>query len=441
MSRRSEGIRSLCPNQAAAFVGATVAAAAEESSDEGHIAAEIAFESEQQALDTDTELMAAVTGITVEAMRRALLFQQSFAAFADLISARYPDPVAGIWVDPAPAVTGHIRFVGSVPQSVVTEAESEGLDIRFYASGGLTLEDRSRQTELLAKGLQESGFEQFETYFDVRVNRHVITLGTHSRRAPFTVQSVSDLVLGYLKTRGPAGGWSPTVAVLDPSLVDISILEGPGPVIDLLHSRGGNRLTDDGSIECTSGWSVTKNGVDGILTAGHCTGLNQFIDPNAAPYSMAFQDQEYYNGSRGDVEWHTTTHIEFAEFYSDATTIGAVTSTRSTATMPGNARRAVLAADRARRHRDLQDLLRPRRGSLCHGGSRSVRQMARRPAHLGRGHPRPPHPTPWSLVAGARLPHLERAEPIRPHQAGLPACGELGNLTSSTMAGFHSSWT
>src|SRR5262249_9158989 len=34
--------------------------------------------------------------------------------------------------------------------------------------------------------------------------------------------------------------------------------------------------------------------------------------------------------------------------------------------------RAVLAADRARRHRDLQDVPRPRRGPLHHGGSRSL---------------------------------------------------------------------
>ena len=94
--------------------------------------------------------------------------------------------------------------------------------------------------------------------------------------------------------------------------------------------------------------------------------------------------------------------------------------------------RAVLAADRARRHRDLQDLPRPRRGPLHHGGSRSLRQMARRPAHLGRSHPQPPHPTPRPLLARTSLPHLEPPQRLRPHQAGLPDCGEPGSLTSTT---------
>ena len=83
-------------------------------------------------------------------------------------------------------------------------------------------------------------------------------------------------------------------------------------------------------------------------------------------------------------------------------------------------------------HRDLQDVPRPRRGPLHHGGSRSLRQMARRPANLGRSHPRRPHPTPRPLVAGTSLPHLERPQRLRPHQARPPDCAEPGRLTSST---------
>ena len=45
--------------------------------------------------------------------------------------------------------------------------------------------------------------------------------------------------------------------------------------------------------------------------------------------------------------------------------------------------RTLLAAHRAPRHPDLQDVPGRRRGPLHHGGRRSLRQMARRPAHLG----------------------------------------------------------
>jgi 2-deoxy-D-gluconate 3-dehydrogenase len=50
--------------------------------------------------------------------------------------------------------------------------------------------------------------------------------------------------------------------------------------------------------------------------------------------------------------------------------------------------------------------------------------MACRPAHLGRGHQRPPHPAPRPVVARTSLPHLERPQHVRPHQAGPPNSGE-----------------
>jgi hypothetical protein len=60
----------------------------------------------------------------------------------------------------------------------------------------------------------------------------------------------------------------------------------------------------------------------------------------------------------------------------------------------------------------MQDKPRLRRGPLHHGGRRSLRQMARRPAHLGPGHPRGPHPAPRPLVARKSLPNLERPQHV-----------------------------
>ena len=83
--------------------------------------------------------------------------------------------------------------------------------------------------------------------------------------------------------------------------------------------------------------------------------------------------------------------------------------------------RAVLADHRERRHRDLEGVPRSRRGPVHHGGSRSLRQVARRPAQLGRGFSRQPHSAPRSVGARPGIPHLECPQRVRPHQAGLPA--------------------
>src|ERR671910_3608146 len=70
--------------------------------------------------------------------------------------------------------------------------------------------------------------------------------------------------------------------------------------------------------------------------------------------------------------------------------------------------RAVLVAARARRDRDLQYVPRSLRRPLHHRRGRSLRQVARRTAHLGQSAPRLPHPARRSVVAGTSLPTLER---------------------------------
>lgn len=114
----------------------------------------------------------------------------------------------------------------------------------------------------------------------------------------------------------------------------LKIVRGDGDIVEEQHSRGGNWLRDDGVRECTSGWSVSRPNGDGIVTAAHCTGLNEFEQPGITPYGMTFRDQE--RGSGGDVEYHTTTHVEYAEFYSNATTIRNVNGIRTTSSMDGN---------------------------------------------------------------------------------------------------------
>jgi DNA-binding HxlR family transcriptional regulator len=69
---------------------------------------------------------------------------------------------------------------------------------------------------------------------------------------------------------------------------------------------------------------------------------------------------------------------------------------------------------------------------IHHGGRRSLRQMARRATHLGRSHPRSPHPTARPLVARTSLPHLERPQRLRSHQARLRDRCDPGRLTAST---------
>ena len=123
-------------------------------------------------------------------------------------------------------------------------------------------------------------------------------------------------------------------ATVDPLDIDLTVIQGSGPLVTLQHSRGGNLLRDDGIGECTSGWSVRGPNGDGILTAAHCSGLNQFVQPGVSLYSMVWRSQR--RDFRGDVEYHTTSHWELAEFYANSTSIRDVTGIRPTGSMVGN---------------------------------------------------------------------------------------------------------
>ncbi|AOE49420.1 chymotrypsin family serine protease [Kangiella sediminilitoris] len=73
---------------------------------------------------------------------------------------------------------------------------------------------------------------------------------------------------------------------------------------------------------------------DGIVTAAHCTGLNQFEESTSSIYGMTWRSEERGNG---DAEYHTTSHIEPAEFYATSASIRDVNSIKSTIFMfPGS---------------------------------------------------------------------------------------------------------
>ena len=167
---------------------------------------------------------------------------------------------------------------------------------------------------------------------------------------------------------------------VDDGDIAVSIDDREGPFIELTHTRGGNWLRDDGVNECTSGWSVNGSAGNGVLTAGHCTGLNQFVQPGVAPYGMTFRGQEYHNGSRGDVEWHTTTHIELAEFYANATNIRPVTAVELTHTMTGD---PVCFYGRASNDRECNLLVAAVNVTVVDDNGNTVHDLSRSNAYAG----------------------------------------------------------
>ena len=92
-------------------------------------------------------------------------------------------------------------------------------------------------------------------------------------------------------------------------------------VFDATHTNGGDWMRLNGQNACTSGFSATDNstGYGGVITAGHCV-----VTHNRQSYSpYPVYDAPYVRqhlGTYGDVEFHTTTHLEFDDFYANHST-------------------------------------------------------------------------------------------------------------------------
>ncbi len=270
----------------------------------------------------DNAILAAETGLSVSDIDSAIAFQEAFVEYAEGLINQFPGQISAVWMDSpsstqGPSTRGHVRFKEEVP-SGVTPIDN----VALTGNGMLSIADHKRRAEVATDALVDLGYQNFATFFDPKEN--VIRIEVLIPDGA-TQPSKSDIV-SAMRER------SNDVQIKQADLA-LAVLTGSGPFITTQHSRGGNWLLEDGTRECTSGWSVSGSDGDGIVTAAHCDGLNQFEEPGETPYGITLRDEE--KGSGGDVEYPTTEHVEYAEFYSDATTIRDVTSIKTTATMVG----------------------------------------------------------------------------------------------------------
>ena len=276
-------------------------------------------------LEADIALVVEETGLAKEEVRRAIAFQQSFAKYAQEMLARFPDQISAIWTEPMPGQKGYIRFTGAAPR------EARPANVVLLEGGELSLAESYRRAELAAEALKQDGYRNFLTFFDqeaqvIRVEMKLPQDAPEPSKSD-VLHSVQEYVFEQLSLSGKA-------LVVGASDLELTLIRGAGEIYTLEHSRGGNWVLDDGFRECTSGWAVNGSNGNGIMTAAHCTGLNQFEEPGVTPYPMTFIRQ--HRGTNGDVEYHTTTHIELPEFYATATSIRDVNSIRATNTMVGS---------------------------------------------------------------------------------------------------------
>lgn len=297
--------------------------------DETYTSGSVVFQDDAAARADDIGRLAAETGLSVAEAERAIGFQERFEQWARGLIDRYPDQIAAIWVDPVPAAVGYVRFAGEVPPGLAEEAAALDLEVSLQSGPSISSDDWARRVRAVALAVKSMGYRDVVVFHNVSSDRIEVEFKLpDTNRAP-TANELAAAATERLQSAGVTG----PAADVQARDVRVVVFPGDGPFVVRTHTRGGNWMLDDSARECTSGWSVSGPNGNGVLTAGHCSGINKFEQPGVTPYSAPWKDEEY--GLRGDVEYHTTSHIELAEFYASASTIRDVTSLQATSTMNG----------------------------------------------------------------------------------------------------------
>ena len=124
--------------------------------------------------------IAIARGLSIEEVENIRIFQEKFTDYSSDLRLRYPEKISGSWVDPMPNKKGHIRFVGTVPDEVLSEISEWGLlgpeNVNTHEMGLFTEQGHSERTNFLSEALLESGLKGFSVAYNTEINKTKIDI-------------------------------------------------------------------------------------------------------------------------------------------------------------------------------------------------------------------------------------------------------------------------
>ncbi|MCF6289099.1 MAG: S1 family peptidase [Proteobacteria bacterium] len=273
----------------------------------------------EMSVTQDTYILAKELGVSSKEIAQSLVFQERFEAFFKETLKKYPNKISRVWIEPAPSQEAYIQFVGKMPK-VTTD-----LNIDVFDGGVYSFQEQEDRAIYLSKLLKDNKQVNFMTYFDHKTGQIKLEMKTANRSKALTLESLDSLLLKNNKLDNDEKSVFDNLSVDE---IDLTVTEGLGEIYKLETARGGEWLTRGGLQSCTSGWAVSGPNGNGIITAAHCSGLDG-LDHHftTADPDMTWRSQE--RGS-GDVEYHTTTHTESAEYWASENALRDVTGIRWT---------------------------------------------------------------------------------------------------------------
>lgn len=256
----------------------------------------------QAAEGADLELIAAQTGRSVADIARERDVADRLGAVQERLAAERPGLYAGARLTPGGGATLYVKGPADDLVRRLVRESGVAIDVvegRQYS--WLELEERSRR---LHRAIAGRGYRNIATSFDEATGTVEATV-TRGPGLPATARDLRAALPAELRA-------GTRLAVQDASVGGDE------------HAFGGNWVRVSGDNMCTSGFSVTNGSVTGVTTAGHCTGINEIVEPGVGVHGLTHRAE--HRGQWGDIEWKTSAHIEPAQFYASASDLRQVNS-------------------------------------------------------------------------------------------------------------------
>jgi hypothetical protein len=256
-----------------------------------------------EVIQADARAYAAQFNVGVDEAVRRLRAQEQQGDVIDRLRKANPGRFAGLWVEHQPEFRIVVRLAGDAPAPPEFQAAAANSPTPVVFVTG------AAATESQVLGRIQASLPQFRAALpglmatDMDVKTGDIVLIVHAT--------------GAAGEAAKAQGAEFSRQLGHP--VRIRLVDAPERDA---HTRGGANLST-----CTSGFVVQNSaGTRGVLTAAHCGNTQTYFEFGGTSYAITFVSESL--DADADVQWHTTSHDEYPEFYADLTTTARVLTGR-----------------------------------------------------------------------------------------------------------------
>eukprot|EP00281_Chroomonas_sp_CCMP1168_P024459 CAMPEP_0206226522 /NCGR_PEP_ID=MMETSP0047_2-20121206/8143_1 /ASSEMBLY_ACC=CAM_ASM_000192 /TAXON_ID=195065 /ORGANISM="Chroomonas mesostigmatica_cf, Strain CCMP1168" /LENGTH=452 /DNA_ID=CAMNT_0053649629 /DNA_START=67 /DNA_END=1425 /DNA_ORIENTATION=- len=284
---------------------------------------------EEEAETIDAHLISRKSGWDVEATKKHMMNQRAFTSLVKRIatSEKYRSRFAGAAMAQAPGEEATMWFKGPLKEAreiqILIDNNEDIQDMSIKIVDGMRFseeEQEERGDKIMVHLAERFGLSEGIGAAIRPGDLLLITLPSDNERHPVSEPRETPCL-------GKGGDMVDAQLLKDMDLLPKEMQEDPRGIMfeftdgnqdEDLHARGGRRVY--GSGQCTSGFSVYRisDGLNGITTAGHCTGMSTF-DAEFPEADFSLFHRAEHCGSHGDIEWKTTNHIEPAEYWASPT--------------------------------------------------------------------------------------------------------------------------